>query len=210
MDQLTDASERQAGIKMANEQQTSETTGTAVDDRAWRAAQYVLGELSDSDAEAFELAMLDDADLCELVLNATRLQAGIAVACGESSTDSVQPLVNLSVVDSTPAFVAVRSQVSRIAVSLAGLGLAGILLTFATGSGEQSSGELAVVNAETADALANLISESESSELLALQDVDTDVDPALSEVATPEWLLTAIELEDSSGQPQSSEESDVY
>jgi anti-sigma-K factor RskA len=200
---------------MANEQQTSETTGTAADDRAWRAAQYVLGELSDSDAEAFEQIMLDDADLCELVLNATRLQAGIAVACRESSTDSVRPLVKLSVVklsvvDSTPAFAAVRSQVSRIAVSLAGLGLAGILLTFATGSGEQSSGELAVVNAETADALANLISESETSELLALQDVDTDVDPVLSEVATPEWLLTAIELEDSSGQPQSSEESEVY
>ena len=200
---------------MANEQQTSETTGTAADDRAWRAAQYVLGELSDSDAEAFELAMLDDADLCELVLNATRLQAGVAVACRESSTDSVRPLVRLSVVklsvvDSTPAFVAVRGQVSRIVVSLAGLGLAGILLTFATGYGEHSSGELAVVNAETADALANLISESETSDLLALQDVDTDVDPALSEVATPEWLLTAIELEDSSGQPQSSEESDVY
>jgi anti-sigma-K factor RskA len=200
---------------MANEQQTSETTGTAADDRAWRAAQYVLGELSDSDAEAFEQIMLDDADLCELVLNATRLQAGIAVACRESSTDSVRPLVKLSVVklsvvDSTPAFAAVRSQVSRIAVSLAGLGLAGILLTFATGSGEQSSGELAVVSAETADALANLISESETSELLALQDVDTDVDPVLSEVATPEWLLTAIELEDSSGQPQSSEESEVY
>jgi hypothetical protein len=170
----------------------------------------VLGELSDSDAEAFEQVMLDDADLCELVLNATRLQAGIAVACRESSTDSVRPLVKLSVVESTPAFDAVRSQVSRIAVSLAGLGLAGILLTFATGSGEQSSGELAVVSAETADALANLISESETSELLALQDVDTDVDPVLSEVATPEWLLTAIELEDSSGQPQSSEESEVY
>jgi hypothetical protein len=43
-----------------------------------------------------------------------------------------------------------------------------------------------------------------------LQDVDTDVDPALSEVATPEWLLMAIELEDGSGQPQSKEESDVY
>jgi hypothetical protein len=154
--------------------------------------------------------MLDDAELCELVLNATRLQAGIAVACRETSTDSVRPVVKLLVADSTPGFVAVRSQMSRITVSLAGLGLAGILLTFATGSGERSSGELAVVNAETVDALADLISESETAELLALQDVDTDVDPALSEVATPEWLLTAIELEDGSGQPQSSEESDVY
>ncbi len=195
---------------MTNELQTSETIGTAADERAWRAARYVLGELSDSDAEAFELAMLDDAELCELVLNATRLQAGIAVACRETSTDSVRPVVKLLVADSTPGFVAVRSQMSRITVSLAGLGLAGILLTFATGSGERSSGELAVVNAETVDALADLISESETAELLALQDVDTDVDPALSEVATPEWLLTAIELEDGSGQPQSSEESDVY
>lgn len=195
---------------MTNELQTSETIGTAANERAWRAARYVLGELSDSDAEAFELAMLDDAELCELVLNATRLQAGIAVACRETSTDSVRPVVKLLVADSTPGFVAVRSQMSRIAVSLAGLGLAGILLTFATGSGERSSGELAVVNAETVDALADLISESETAELLALQDVDTDVDPALSEVATPEWLLTAIELEDGSGQPQSSEESDVY
>ncbi len=195
---------------MTNELQTSETTGTAADDRAWRAAQYVLGELSDSDAEAFELAMLDDADLCELVLNATRLQAGIAVACGETFTEFVRPVVKLSVLDSTPAFVTVRSHVSRIAISLAGLGLAGILLTFANGSGERSSGEFTVVNAETVDALADLISESETSELLALQDVDTDVDPALSEVATPEWLLMAIELEDGGGQSQSSEESDVY
>ena len=195
---------------MTSELQTSETTGTIADERAWRAAQYVLGELSESDAEAFELAMLDDAELCELVLDATRLQAGIVAACRESSTVMAQPVVKLSVVDSVPAFVTVRSQVSRIAVSLAGLGLAGILLTFATGSGEQSSAELAVVNEETVDALADLISESETSELLALQDVDTDVDPALSEVATPEWLLTAIELEDGGGQPQSPEESDVY
>ena len=195
---------------MTSELQTSVTTGIAADDRAWRAARYVLGELSESDAEAFELAMLDDVELCELVLNATRLQAGIAVACRESSAETGPPVVKLSVVDSKPAFVVVRSQVSRIAVSLAGLGLAGILLTFASGSGERSAGELAVVNEETADALANLISESETSELLALQDVDTDVDPALSEVATPEWLLTAIELEDGIGQPQSVEESDVY
>lgn len=194
---------------MTNELQISETTGAAADERAWRAAQYVLGELSDSDAEAFELAMLDDAELCELVLNATRLQAGIAVACRETSTDSVRPVVKLLVAESAHGFVAVRSQVSRIAVSLAGLGLAGVLLTFATGFGERSSGEMAVVNAETVDALADLISESETAELLALQDVDTDVDPALSEVATPEWLLTAIELEDG-GQPQSPEESDVY
>ena len=170
----------------------------------------MLGELSESDAEAFELAMLDDAELCELVLNATRLQAGIAVACRETYTETAKPLVKLSMVDSTPASLANRSQVSRVTVSLAGLGLAGILLTFVAGSGERSSGELAVVNAETVDALANLISESETSELLALQDVDTDVDPALSEVATPEWLLTAIELEDGGGQPQSVEESDVY
>jgi anti-sigma-K factor RskA len=194
---------------MTNELQISETTGAAADERAWRAAQYVLGELSDADAEAFELAMLDDAELCELVLNATRLQAGIAVACRETSTDSVRPVVKLLVAESAHGFVAVRSQVSRIAVSLAGLGLAGVLLTFATGFGERSSGEMAVVNAETVDALADLISESETAELLALQDVDTDVDPALSEVATPEWLLTAIELEDG-GQPQSPEESDVY
>ena len=195
---------------MTNELQTSETAGTAADDRAWQAARYVLGELSESDAEAFELAMLDDAELCELVLNATRLQAGIAVACRGISLESALPVVKLSVVDSAPGFGAVRSQMSRIAVSLAGLGLAGILLIFANGSGEKSSGELAVVNAETVDALANLISESETSELLALQDVDTDVDPALSEVATPEWLLMAIELEGGSGQPQSVEESDVY
>lgn len=195
---------------MTSELQASETIGIAAGERAWRATQYVLGELSEIDADAFELAMLDDAELCELVLNATRLQAGIAVACRESSAETAPAVVKLSVVDLALGFVAVRSRVSGIAVSLAGLGLAGILLTFATGSGEQSPGELAVVNAETADALANLISESESSDLLALQDVDTDVDPALSEVATPEWLLTAIELEDSSGQPPSSEESDVY
>ena len=195
---------------MANEQQTLETTGIAADERAWQAAQYVLGELSESDAEAFELAMLDDAGLCELVLNATRLQAGIAMACRETTTEIAQPVVALSLVDSTPAFVAVRSQVSRIAVGLAGLGLAGILLIFADRSAEQSAARLAVVNAETVDALADLISASETSELLALQEVDSDVDPALSEVATPEWLLMAIELEGGGGQPQSPEESDVY
>lgn len=195
---------------MTSELQISETTGAAIDDREWRAARYVLGELSESDAEAFELAMLNDSTLCELVLNATRLQAGIALACRETSSEAVQAVVKLSLADSVPALAVVRSRVPRIAVSLAGLGLAGILLAFSGGSAERSSGELAAVNAETADALAKLISESETSELLALQDVETEVDPALSEVATPEWLLMAIELEDGSGQPQSSEESDVY
>ena len=198
---------------MTDELQTSQTavasTEAVVADREWRAAQYVLGELSESDAETFELAMLDDAELCELVLNATRLQAGISVAYREIAEVAARPAVKLSVVNSVPAFSAARSQVSRIVVSLAGLALAGILLIFSTSTGANSSGDLAIVNAETVDALANLISESETSELLALQEVDSDVDPALSEVAAPEWLLTAIELEDGSGQP-SSDESDVY
>ena len=198
---------------MTDELPTSQTavasTEAVVADREWRAAQYVLGELSESDAETFELAMLDDAELCELVLNATRLQAGISVAYREIAEVAARPAVKLSVVNSVPAFSAARSQVSRIVVSLAGLALAGILLIFSTSTGANSSGDLAIVNAETVDALANLISESETSELLALQEVDSDVDPAFSEVASPEWLLTAIELEDGSGQP-SSDESDVY
>lgn len=209
MDQLTDASEKQAEIDMTNESQLSETSEAAASDREWRAARYVLGELPETEAEAFELAMLDDSGLCELVLNAARLQIGIIEVLGDTSRSTGKPVVVLTIADQSPSFMPDRSRTARVAVSLAGLGLAGILLTFATVRGRAPI-ELSVVNPETVNALADLISESETSDLLALQEVDTDVDPALSEVAAPEWLLTAIELENGTGQPPSSDESDVY
>ncbi|MCA9008244.1 MAG: hypothetical protein KDB01_00785, partial [Planctomycetaceae bacterium] len=46
----------------------------------WLAMQYVLGDLTDEQTEQFELAMAEDVTLCESVLMATRLSAGIVQA----------------------------------------------------------------------------------------------------------------------------------
>lgn len=52
-------------------------------EQLWQALQYVLGELDEHDSEQFEARLLQDSGLCDMVVTATRLVAGLSVSCDE-------------------------------------------------------------------------------------------------------------------------------
>lgn len=56
---------------------TPHHTDSEADPRFFRAVQYVLGELSETDRDAFEAALADDVTLCIAVAEATQLVSGI-------------------------------------------------------------------------------------------------------------------------------------
>ena len=62
------------------------------DDRLnWLATQYVLGELCDSDRDAFELRLAEDLTACEAVARATRLTRALHAALEDSDGSAQLP-----------------------------------------------------------------------------------------------------------------------
>ncbi len=64
----------------ATSDHTPHHTDSEADPRFFRAVQYVLGELSETDRDAFEAALADDVTLCIAVAEATQLVSGIHAA----------------------------------------------------------------------------------------------------------------------------------
>ena len=159
----------------------------------WLAWQYVLGDLSDEQAEEFELAMADDVTLCEAVLIATRLSAGIVRACDspsafQSATRYV-PQVESPV---RPMFV----RFSVLAATAALLMAVMLLVTF--GDSAQQSATAAQDDA-TADALAMLLNIAPANEINSEFDELIEADDSISTLVAPEWLLTAVDLDEAAG-----------
>ena len=160
----------------------------------WLALQYVLGDLSDEQAEEFELAMADDVTLCEAVLVATRLSAGIVRACDSPSAfqsatryiPRVEPPVR-------PIFV----RFSVLAATAALLMAVMLLVTF--GDSAQQTATAAQDDA-TADALAMLLNNAPANEISSEFDELIEADDSISSLVAPAWLLTAVELAEAAGE----------
>ncbi len=160
------------------------------DDRQWLAMQYVLDELSAEQAAEFEMAMANDVSLCEAVSEAVQLYSGVVLACeaDRSSADATR-------------VVSRHQRQSRFAVFAACSTLAMILIVmFVT----RPSGAPAVVaegSASEADVLASLVSDELPPETSSDSEEDLMLDDSLAELVAPEWLLTAIELDDALKEP---------
>lgn len=159
-----------------------------IDDRlSWLATQYVLGELSEPDRDAFELQMAEDLATCEAVAAATRLTQALQTAFAESG--------NSVTAQRSPM---VKSYSSRFAmgVSIAAIACLFLAMIFWPGSG--------------ADPMASNLSERptrEAEELVSrwrsdekLVDVETDeaeddVDENDNDVGVPGWLVAGVALE---------------
>ena len=160
------------------------------DSRQWLAMRNVLGELTAEQAAEFETAMTNDVSLCEAVSEAVQLFSGVVLACEADriAADAVS--------------VAPRHQrQSRIAVFAACSALALILVVmFFT----QPSGNPTVVadnSASEADVLASLLSDELPPEISSDSEVDLMLEDSLADLVAPEWLLTAIELDDALKEP---------
>ncbi len=190
------------------------------DDALWLAMRYVLGELSDEQAESFEAEMAEDIDLCEAVLQATLLNSAVALAyesqqsgspasVGIASDESSLPVVSCLHVNG-----ANRSSFARFGVFAATTAMVLAILAMVMLQNSPQVEALASDDA-TADMLAMLLDNSSSSDLSGEFDEFSSTDDSVSSLVAPEWLLTAVDLDSASGQEdipviRHAEESGVY
>lgn len=160
------------------------------DDQQWLAMRYVLNELSAEQAAVFEAAMADDVRLCEAVSETVRLCSGVMLACeAERCSAGAVPIA--------PG----GQRQSRFAVISALAALALILVVVFFNRPLSTPTVVAEGLASEADVLVNLFSDEESSETTADSETDLMSEDSLSDLVAPEWLLTAIELDDALKEP---------
>lgn len=170
----------------------------------WSATRYVLGEMEDAERDAWEVVLLDDAEACAAVAEATRLVLGVAVACAEGKTaaSSCYQHTGLPVAaqSRTPGS-STRSHTSRALVALA-LSLAATLLVAFAGVFSGSPGGWFSPSSEQ-QAAARLVGLWQANSPLAHADFAARHDFAdqlewsegvLAE-DVPNWLLAAVSLE---------------
>jgi anti-sigma-K factor RskA len=173
--------------------QRNETNAPLPEDESfpWQAMQYVMGELSDEQMELFESAMADDVTLCEAVLVATRLSAGIAMAF--ESQRSVQP-ISVRVTNVEFRALPDRSVFTQFSVFMAAAAMGLALLTMVTIGNSRTVANMSQ-DAAVADALVALLHSAQTNDVQAEFDEPVDSDGSLSSLIVPEWLLTAVDLD---------------
>ena len=165
-----------------------------IDDAQWLAMQFVLGELTEEQSERFQLAMTGDVSLCEAVVEATRLTAGISLACGLERVPS-SPVVLTTMPSSRVE--SVRPVYSRAIVLGAMIVMAMSVLAVVTlqNSLRSASSIAAADGTATAEALAMLLKNDGTN--YANNDYDEWIvsDDSISSLVAPGWLLTAVDLD---------------
>lgn len=146
----------------------------------WRAVLYVLGEGTADDRARFEDQLCFDEALCETLVEATRL-VELTTTGLRTSALSGQPVRSAQDQQATH-----RRQLRPVA-AIAGTAAA---VLFAMGLAGNSSSD----SISDAELVTQMLHNTATEE-------DTDVDSALndwsSDIDTPQWLLTALELEES-------------
>jgi anti-sigma factor RsiW len=153
-------------------------------DRDWLAMQYVLGELPDSERNAFEERLPAEVELCEAVTAASRLMlTAHAVMEANSSSISVRR-------DSNPRTPG-RSWSAFVATAVAMAMV--LLLVVRIPVKSPTDGRVANDRPQAAELVSPWRSGSDSSDDDS-DDMDDVVDNA-ADVAVPSWMLAAVSIE---------------
>lgn len=177
------------------------------DGREWLAMQFVLGELPACDEEQFEAALTDDLELCELVAQSAQLIAGLAAIRTTTrvvaSSPVVSPVASASLVSSSRRMWSVKATLAMAMVLAVFFSLKSLPLELSGSSiveleslshGEMTDPGLADVDVASDESL-----------------VSTDSESRLNVLDAPEWLVTAVELEQGAeGIDEDDEESGVF
>lgn len=163
---------------------------------AWLATRYALGEMTDAELEEFERRLLTDVAICDEVVSAVQMLSAVAMV--EASTLSRRSDGGNSITvapRSAPRSVrAHRTTTAIVAVSCAVV----LLATFVMMSSGPSTPELAL-DAEGADVFLQLMAEDSGRSLAEDVSDETVFDDLAEELIAPEWLLTAIDLDEADG-----------
>jgi hypothetical protein len=194
------------------EPKTASTLNLAdADSRLWSAMRYVLGEMPNSESQGFEEQLASSPPLCESLVTAMQICGGLAMVAetnlpgaGEKlptgpgsgvTLEPCNPLTPGNPSAPSPRFVPDRSGArwQRFLPVSACI----ILLLAAVLSLRPSAGERADVLSENdeADVLLRLMAADEAAQSLEDATEFIGEDDSDADLAAPEWLLTAIELE---------------
>lgn len=186
---------------------TFEDNLKTLDGREWLAMQFVLGELPERESVAFDAALTDDLELCELVAQAAQLIAGVATLRMEKlrsvEVGHVRPAVSQF---ATQSFIrrannddGVRRTWS-VKAALLMVAVLGVFMCVSPKGSESTPGQVLVdLEAFGHDDMSPL--------QLGLDAVEAENDdgnsaveddPTLSVLEAPEWLMSAVELEQES------------
>jgi anti-sigma-K factor RskA len=157
--------------------------------RDWLALQYVLGELSDADREAFEERLGDDLAACDAVAAASRLVLALRAAAPVPEVSPIEPAV---ATDSRhPKKSAFSAWLSVVVASAA----MAVLCLFATRTPVSRPTSSDVVSVDhTAVELVSLWRSGMDADEGDVDDMDEGLESS-SEDAVPGWMLAAVSLE---------------
>jgi hypothetical protein len=188
---------------------------TTSESRAWLATQFVLGELNEEQTAQFDAAIRKDVALCDAVIEAARLVSGLMLAQEVVASKSVpQEVPRLAVVaphrrGRLMAWTVVGSIVAAMTLAVISVQPESKFSKNSSFSSVLGS-PATVADMETADVYVALLPEvgileadDESDEVSADRD-------ALNDLVAPEWLLTAVELEQQSAAESASDDADVF
>lgn len=161
----------------------------------WMAVQYVLGELPEADAAAFEERLATDLVACEAVSQATRLTMTLQVAAAELQQAVV------------PTGRPVRHPQHRSWVALAGVASVAASLLAALWLIPAGPVETQLARHDrSASELVSLWRMSSAAAAAEVPEADVELIESGSEVAVPNWLLAAVSLEQTKPLGTASEE----
>ncbi len=160
----------------------------------WLAVQYVLGELSDSEAFAFEERLATDLAVCEAVAEATRLTLTLHAATDSQAVPALEA-------DSFHVLPSTTNRSSKTTPRGSWLALAGattaaavLLAAMSFGPASSPSTQLAFVD-RSASELVSLWRAGSTAAELDIDDADVELAESRREVAVPDWLFAAVSLE---------------
>ena len=160
----------------------------------WLAMQYVLGELSESERDAFEERMSNDLAICEAVTLASRLVLTARAALGEEPACRVDQLTRPASVPDHSISATHSSRSSWLAVTVVSVAMA-LLCLFALQLPDRSPNGTEVARRDPAAAeLVSLWRSGMNSGEADSDDADELTD-ATGDVAVPGWMLAAVSLE---------------
>ena len=166
----------------------------------WLAVQYVLGELAESEALAFEERLAVDQVACEAVADATRLTLALQSAVADVVTVAAPEAAPLVV---RPAKTTPRG--SWLALAGATTAAAGLLAAVSFGPNGSRQTQLVRVDRSTSE-LVSLWRAGSAATVTEADDSEVEIADTNHDVAVPNWLFAAVSLEQGKAAGNSTEE----
>ena len=167
----------------------------AVDDRGWTALLYALGEMTVAEQEAFEQRLMTDGALCDELVSVVRTCSVVAevdrLAAGSARHASRVSVAQLNSASRSSGTAPRRTAAIIVAVSCAMLLMVATVLNVSPPMPDSI-----VLNEDETDVFVKLLADDAERLVVVDDSEESGVDESVNELLAPEWLLAAIELDE--------------